>query len=136
MRVCEFRVLVLSSCEFRTVTPRMAAFEAAMSVKSLPVMPRRTSLRGALASFQRARPGDRDGHFELWGMGWGWVGWLMETVMLLELRLARAGPWEPPKQASAQAQSSRAALDGRAKASQSEAKKVSMFELALTAASD
>lgn len=42
--VCEFRVLVLSSVALRMVTPRIAALDAAMSVKSLPVIPRRTSL--------------------------------------------------------------------------------------------
>jgi len=44
IRVCLLRCLVLSSDAFRTVAPRMAAFEAAIKVKSLPVMPRRTSL--------------------------------------------------------------------------------------------
>jgi hypothetical protein len=41
---CELSSLVLSSEAFRIVAPRMAAFEAAIIVKSLPVMPRRTSL--------------------------------------------------------------------------------------------
>jgi hypothetical protein len=36
--------LVLSSDAFRTVAPLIAAFEAAMRVKSLPVMPSNTSL--------------------------------------------------------------------------------------------
>lgn len=44
MRVCEFNSLVLSSVALRMVAPRMAALEAAMMVKSLPVMPSRTSL--------------------------------------------------------------------------------------------
>lgn len=35
---------VLSSEALRMVAPRIAALEAAMRVKSLPVMPRRTSL--------------------------------------------------------------------------------------------
>lgn len=41
-----FSDLVLSSDAFRTVAPRMAALDAAMSVKSLPVIPNSTSLRG------------------------------------------------------------------------------------------
>ena len=44
--VCLFRALVLSSEAFRMVAPRIAALEAAMMVKSLPVMPSRTSLDG------------------------------------------------------------------------------------------
>lgn len=44
MSVCLFSERVLSSDALRMVAPRMAAFEAAMMVKSLPVMPRRTSL--------------------------------------------------------------------------------------------
>jgi len=43
--VCSFRLRVLSSSAFRIVAPRMAAFEAAMMVKSLPVMPSKTSLK-------------------------------------------------------------------------------------------
>lgn len=39
-----FNVRVLSSEALRTVAPRIAAFEAAMIVKSLPVIPSRTSL--------------------------------------------------------------------------------------------
>jgi len=39
-----FRARVLSSFAFRMEAPRMAALEAAMMVKSLPVIPRRTSL--------------------------------------------------------------------------------------------
>jgi len=42
--VCELSTRVLSSEALRMVAPRMAAFEEAMSVKSLPVMPSRTSL--------------------------------------------------------------------------------------------
>ena len=42
--VCLFKALVLSSVAFRMVAPLIAAFEAAMMVKSLPVIPRRTSL--------------------------------------------------------------------------------------------
>lgn len=38
------RARVLSSEALRMVAPRMAALEAAMMVKSFPVMPRRTSL--------------------------------------------------------------------------------------------
>lgn len=44
IKVCLFSDRVLSSAAFRTVAPRIAALEAAMSVKSLPVIPRRTSL--------------------------------------------------------------------------------------------
>jgi hypothetical protein len=42
--VCLFSALVLSSEAFRMVAPRIAALEAAIKVKSLPVMPSRTSL--------------------------------------------------------------------------------------------
>jgi len=43
----------------------MAAFEAAISVKSLPVMPRRTSLsaRESLASFHRQNQDGAGSHF-------------------------------------------------------------------------
>jgi len=44
MSVCVFSALVLSSVALRMVAPRMAALEEAMSVKSLPVIPSRTSL--------------------------------------------------------------------------------------------
>lgn len=44
IRVCLFSALVLSSSALRIVAPRIAALEAAMMVKSLPVMPNRTSL--------------------------------------------------------------------------------------------
>lgn len=44
MSVCLFRALVLSSEALRMVAPRMAALEAAMMVKSFPVMPSKTSL--------------------------------------------------------------------------------------------
>lgn len=42
--VCLFRGLVLSSVALRMLAPRMAALEAATMVKSLPVMPSKTSL--------------------------------------------------------------------------------------------
>ncbi len=45
IRVCLLSCLVLSSAALRMVAPRMAALEAAIKVKSLPVMPSRTSLR-------------------------------------------------------------------------------------------
>jgi len=45
MRVCLLSCLVLSSDALRMVAPRMAALEAAIKVKSLPVIPRRTSLK-------------------------------------------------------------------------------------------
>lgn len=44
IRVCLFSDLVLSSWTLRTVGPRITAFEAAMMVKSLPVIPSKTSL--------------------------------------------------------------------------------------------
>ncbi len=44
IRVCLLRCRVLSSEAFKTVTPRIAALEAATNVKSLPVMPSSTSL--------------------------------------------------------------------------------------------
>lgn len=44
MSVCLFNSFVLSSEAFKMVAPLIAALEAAMIVKSFPVMPRRTSL--------------------------------------------------------------------------------------------
>lgn len=44
IKVCLFRARVLSSDALRMVAPLMAALEAAMRVKSLPVMPSNTSL--------------------------------------------------------------------------------------------
>lgn len=45
INVCWFNALVLSSEALRMVAPLIAAFEAAMRVKSLPVIPSKTSLR-------------------------------------------------------------------------------------------
>lgn len=44
IRVLLLSILVLSSLALRMVGPLIAALEAAMMVKSLPVIPRRTSL--------------------------------------------------------------------------------------------
>ena len=44
INVCLFKARVLSSDALRMVAPLMAAFEAAIRVKSLPVMPNKTSL--------------------------------------------------------------------------------------------
>ena len=44
IKVCLFKGLVLSSLALRTVGPRIVALEAAMIVKSLPVIPSNTSL--------------------------------------------------------------------------------------------
>jgi hypothetical protein len=44
IKVCLFNARVLSSDALRIVAPLIAAFEAAMRVKSLPVMPSKTSL--------------------------------------------------------------------------------------------
>ena len=44
IKVCLFRALVLSSVALRIVAPLMAAFEAAMMVKSFPLIPSKTSL--------------------------------------------------------------------------------------------
>ena len=44
INVCWFNARVLSSVALRTVAPLMAAFEAAMMVKSFPVIPSKTSL--------------------------------------------------------------------------------------------
>ena len=44
IRVCLLSGLVLSSVALRTVRPRTVAWEAAMMVKSLPVIPSNTSL--------------------------------------------------------------------------------------------
>lgn len=49
IRVCLLSCLVLSSEAFRMVAPLIAAFEAAMMVKSLPVIPSSTSLNEHLA---------------------------------------------------------------------------------------
>jgi hypothetical protein len=45
INVCLFNCLVLSSEALRMVAPLIAALEVAMRVKSLPVMPSRTSLQ-------------------------------------------------------------------------------------------
>ena len=45
INVCLFNCLVLSSEALRMVAPLIAALEVAMRVKSLPVMPSRTSLK-------------------------------------------------------------------------------------------
>ena len=45
IRVCLFSSRVLSSVALRIVAPLIAALEAAMRVKSLPVIPRSTSLQ-------------------------------------------------------------------------------------------
>jgi len=45
MSECGLSSLVLSSEALSIVAPRMAAFDAAMRVKSLPVIPRSTSLQ-------------------------------------------------------------------------------------------
>jgi hypothetical protein len=44
INVWSFNALVLSSVALRMVGPRIAALDAAIKVKSLPVMPSRTSL--------------------------------------------------------------------------------------------
>jgi hypothetical protein len=44
IKVCLFKARVLSSDALRMVAPRIAALEAAMRVKSLPVIPSKTSL--------------------------------------------------------------------------------------------
>lgn len=44
IKVCLLSSFVLSSDALSMVAPLMAAFEAAITVKSLPVIPRRTSL--------------------------------------------------------------------------------------------
>lgn len=44
IKVCWFNARVLSSEALRMVAPLIAAFEAAMRVKSLPVIPSKTSL--------------------------------------------------------------------------------------------
>jgi hypothetical protein len=50
--VCEFRLRVLSSEALSMVAPLIAAFEAAMRVKSFPVIPRSTSLEDGLANIR------------------------------------------------------------------------------------
>jgi hypothetical protein len=49
--VCLFNCLVLSSEAFRMVAPLIAALEAAMRVKSLPVIPKSTSLDNRILAF-------------------------------------------------------------------------------------
>ena len=44
IKVCLFNSLVLSSVAFKIVAPLIAALEAAMRVKSFPVIPNKTSL--------------------------------------------------------------------------------------------
>ena len=45
IKVCWFNALVLSSDALRMVAPLIAALDAAMRVKSLPVIPSKTSLK-------------------------------------------------------------------------------------------
>lgn len=56
MMVWLFSCRVLSSEDLRIVAPLMAALEAAMMVKSLPVIPKRTSLQPGSASSCRVKP--------------------------------------------------------------------------------
>ena len=58
INVCLFSDLVLSSDAFRMVAPRIAALDAAMMVKSLPVMPSKTSLHAGQLGYNlhRTRP--------------------------------------------------------------------------------
>lgn len=48
MSVCLFSGRVLSSSAFMMVGPRIAALDAATMTKSLPVMPKRTSLSSVI----------------------------------------------------------------------------------------
>ena len=57
IKVCVLSTRVLSSDALRMVAPRMAALEAAMRVKSLPVIPSRTSLYSG-QYWSRRRQGD------------------------------------------------------------------------------
>jgi hypothetical protein len=54
--VCLFNCLVLSSDAFRMVAPRIAALDAAIKVKSLPVMPSKTSLQKRSAKLSASLP--------------------------------------------------------------------------------
>ena len=59
-----FNSLVLSSVALRIVAPRMAALEAAMMVKSLPVIPSKTSLEAFVSIDTKARLGVMRVHCE------------------------------------------------------------------------
>lgn len=52
MSVCLFNCRVLSSSAFMMVGPRIAALDAATMTKSLPVMPKRTSLVSVVCQSQ------------------------------------------------------------------------------------
>lgn len=58
IKVLLFKLRVLSSEALRIVAPLIAAFDAAMRVKSFPVIPRRTSLISHVSCIQSsvARP--------------------------------------------------------------------------------
>jgi hypothetical protein len=58
---CEFSARVLSSDALRIVAPRMAAFDAAMIVKSFPVIPSRTSLFKISFAFVDSKQGLQHG---------------------------------------------------------------------------
>jgi hypothetical protein len=64
INVCLFNCLVLSSEALRMVAPLIAALEVAMRVKSLPVMPSRTSLkrRKSVSTPQTASQGRSASH--------------------------------------------------------------------------
>jgi hypothetical protein len=64
MSVCLFSCLVLSSDALSTVAPLIAALLAAMMVKSLPVMPSKTSLR-SVSKHVEAVELQRDSHVGL-----------------------------------------------------------------------
>jgi hypothetical protein len=51
-RVCLLRSLVLSSDALRMVAPRIAALDAAMMVKSFPVIPKSISLLYDVSNFE------------------------------------------------------------------------------------
>lgn len=53
IRVCLFRLLVLSSSALMIVGPRIIALDAATRTKSLPVIPKRTSLASAVSQSEQ-----------------------------------------------------------------------------------
>jgi hypothetical protein len=70
MSVWSFSDRVLSSAALRIVAPLIAALEAAMRVKSLPVMPRRTSLHSVLVNGSLLRVWKLYSHICYVVMGW------------------------------------------------------------------
>jgi hypothetical protein len=80
-RLFRFSVRVLSSDDLRIVAPRMAALEEARRTKSLPVMPRRTSLGRVLGW------GGLGGVIDLHGCGGRRCVWRVKGRSLFALKV-------------------------------------------------